>query len=58
MAETGAGSDGILKVKLGGVIPADGSSNSTLSMLGIAVVDAALGDDEHATLLFSEQGKV
>ena len=53
-----SGSYSILKVKLRGIVFADGGSDTPLRVFSIAVINAALGSDEHTSLLFSQQGSI
>ncbi|MBA7651331.1 hypothetical protein ES703_59150 [subsurface metagenome] len=51
-------SNGILQVKLLRIIASYGSSNTPLGMFRIAVFNTALGHNEHAALLFGEEGSI
>ena len=52
------GSYGIPIMELGGIPFANCGGNPTLGMLGVAFVDAALGQDDHAPLLPRQEGGV
>ncbi|MBA7678353.1 hypothetical protein ES703_86627 [subsurface metagenome] len=58
ITQASTGADGIAEVKLGGIISADSGGNASLGIFGIAVVNAAFSDDQHASLLFCQQGSI
>jgi hypothetical protein len=58
IAQTVTGSDGIVIVQFGGIVGTDGGGNSTLSMAGIAVFNAALGYHKDTAVLIRKQGTI
>src|SRR3990170_2742813 len=56
--EAGAGGDRVVEVLLGGVARPDGRGDAALRPARVAVVNGALGDDEHGAVLAGEEGGV
>src|SRR3972149_10881450 len=56
--EAGAGGDRVVEVLLGGVAWPDGGGDAALGPARVAVVNGALGDDEHGAVLAGEEGGV
>src|SRR3972149_98430 len=56
--EPGAGGDRVVEVLLGGVVRPDGRGDAALGPARVAVVNGALGDDEHGAMLAGEEGGV
>jgi hypothetical protein len=56
--ETGAGVECVCEVQIGAVVGADGGGNATLGVLRVALVDAALGENEDAAVLARHKRRV
>ena len=52
------GFHGILRMKLRGIVLTDSGGNTPLGIFGVAVINTALGDNQHAALLLGQQGSI
>jgi hypothetical protein len=58
VAKSRPGRNGILKMQLRRVFLADSGRNAALGVAGIAVVDAALGDQQYAAMFLGQQAAI
>ena len=58
IAQAGPGGNCVLKVHVRRIVFSDGSGNTSLCVPGIAVIDAAFGNQQHTAMLLSQQSRI